>query len=201
VKDWRRFADHQSIELRYYPDVEEADTFEEDERSAAEFGNALSEELASRVNALRVDDEQPDDEGLAAGGADLQQIMYVVLSAMGAYVTLREVATDIRTVIVKLRSLRDNEDLAVPKDAIMILAWDYVAPPNSHAVAELQFIAPISRVTAGGYGSPKAWLVGFTVDGEPTTVVLNTTGEVLGSMPGIDLQLVPPLSEQWETQD
>jgi len=204
MKDWRRFSEHQSIELRYYPTAEFDEDLDDDvnELRVAEAHEAIAAELAPAMKALQVAAEQPDDEGLAAGGGpEFDAIMYVVLSVMGGYVTLREVATDIRKIISHLQEKAERtDDLAIPESAALLLAWDHVAPPESHTDTVLEYIAPLNRVNPGGYTIGKGWLVGFTVDGHGVTVVMDRGGEVLGTTAGLDLALVPALKEGWESE-
>jgi hypothetical protein len=203
MKDWKRFREHQSIELPYHPDLNFDPDVEDDVavQRVAEAHEKLAEELAPQMKALAVSAEQPEDEGLAAGGGpEFDAIMYVVLSAMGAYVTLREVATDVRKVIRYLRSrARRDDEIPIPDVAIMLLAWDHVAPPNSQKDVELEYMAPVSRVNPAGYGIDKGWLVGFRVEGDATTVVVDRNGDVLGTTRSPDLSLVPPLKPGWES--
>jgi hypothetical protein len=202
MKDWRRFTEHESIQLVYQPEItwDDGNDWEEDERRVAEAHETITAELAPKLATLPISADLPEDEGRATGGGESEAILYMVLAGMGAYVTLREVATDILKAIAYLREKAgDQGRVVIPEAAALLIAWDHVAPPQSHADASLEYIAPLSRVNPAGYSIAKGWIVGFSVDGAPLIVVISPDGEVLGTTPGFDVGIVPPLASGWES--
>lgn len=191
VTDWRVIVEYQSPKILYDADsylaqqvAERGGNPDEYEPSDKDYERIPAELQATVKSGFPVSPEQPKDEQRAGGGFGVGlDAVWLVLSAVEKYASLRVLADDIREVARRLKA--GEADGGIDETTAMLVAWDYVDPPGRGAAPTLEYVAPLQRISGYGGNELTGWLVGFTMtDAPPVTVVVSLGGSVLGALPG-----------------
>jgi hypothetical protein len=119
---------------------------------------------------------------------DFVRLAVEATAAAGAYLIWKEVASDVRSAVRRLRRL-SGDHVVIDEGAAIVTAVDAVVEPGTFAVAEVQFVATLHLPEDEEYGPARGYLVGLGLADEVRLVCVDPDGNVIGSagLEGIDV--------------
>jgi hypothetical protein len=164
--------------------------------SSADPGEAYAVALKGELEGLvRSGEVETHERSLAEAGGpgiefDAVTLMVQATVVAAGYAAWRVVATDLRALIKKLQKLGDGR-VMVDIFGAEVLAVDSLTQTKDFTDFSIRFCAPLRGADDEEYGPDRGFLVGLTVDGVETVVVVGPDGSILGSttaaqLPGLD---------------
>ncbi|MDQ6878322.1 MAG: hypothetical protein M3082_11670 [Candidatus Dormibacteraeota bacterium] len=151
------------------------------ENVAAQYATRLKATLDADLKTTEAVTQPRDlrDTGGPGIEFDLVQLAIEATALAGGYLVWKEVATDIRAVVSRLRRLSGSH-VIVDEAAAVILAVDALSTVETFADVEIRFVAPLS-VPDDEMGETRGFLVGVTKNGKLLVVALDADGLIVGT--------------------